>query len=49
MPSGPGDILDLIRRGRAHTRGDILDLTGLSRMTVAQRVDALLAAGIIVE
>ena len=49
MPTGPGDVLDLIRQGRATTRGDVLDVTGLSRMTVAQRIDALLAAGLIVE
>lgn len=49
MPSGPGDVLELIRHGRAFTRGDVLDVTGLSRMTVAQRVDALLAAGLIIE
>ena len=42
MPTGPGDVLDLIRHGRATTRGEVLDLTGLSRMTVAQRIDALL-------
>jgi predicted NBD/HSP70 family sugar kinase len=49
VPTGPGDILDLIRHGRATTRGDVLEVTGLSRMTVAQRLDALLAAGMIVE
>ena len=49
MPSGPGDVFDLIRHGRARTRGDVLELTGLSRMTVAQRIDALLAAGLIRE
>jgi predicted NBD/HSP70 family sugar kinase len=49
MPAGPGDVLTLIRQGRALTRGDVRDLTGLSRMTVAQRLDALLDAGIIVE
>src|SRR5919107_4904390 len=47
--SGPGDVLDLIRRGRASTRGEVQEVTGLSRMTVAQRVDALLAAGLVVE
>jgi predicted NBD/HSP70 family sugar kinase len=47
--SGPGDVLELIRHGSATTRGDLIDRTGLSRMTVAQRVDALLAAGLIVE
>lgn len=49
MPTGPGDVLDLIRHGQAVTRGEVLDLTGLSRMTVAQRIDPLLAAGLIVE
>src|SRR3954454_23698165 len=49
MPTGPGEVLSLIRHGRALTRGDVRDVTGLSRMTVAQRLDALLDAGIIVE
>jgi len=49
VPTGPGDILELIRHGRATTRGDVLDVTGLSRMTVAQRLDALLGARMIVE
>jgi len=49
MPTGPGDVLTLIRDGIAVTRGDVRELTGLSRMTVAQRLDALLDAGIIVE
>jgi predicted NBD/HSP70 family sugar kinase len=49
MSTGPGDVLQLIRHGRATTRGDILDVTGLSRMTVAQRIDALLASGLVVE
>lgn len=49
MPTGPGDVLAMIRDGQASTRGEVLDLTGLSRMTVAQRIDALLASGLIVE
>jgi predicted NBD/HSP70 family sugar kinase len=49
VPSGPGDVLELIRHGRATTRGDVLEATGLSRMTISQRLDALLAAGMIVE
>lgn len=49
MPHGPGDVLSLIRQGRAQTRGDVLEITGLSRMTIAQRLDALLRAGMIVE
>lgn len=48
MP-GPGDVLELIRTGRAGTRGEVLEVTGLSRMTVAARVDALLGAGLVVE
>lgn len=47
--SGPGEVLDLIRERRALTRGDVLDVTGMSRMTVATRIDALLDAGLIVE
>jgi predicted NBD/HSP70 family sugar kinase len=42
-------VLDLIRHGRASTRGEVLEVTGLSRMTVSQRLDALLAARMIVE
>jgi DNA-binding transcriptional MocR family regulator len=49
VPTGPGDVFDLIRQRRATTRGEVLDATGLSRMTVAQRIDALLAEGLIVE
>lgn len=49
MVNGPGDVLELVRRGRAQTRGDVIGATGLSRLTVAQRVDALLAARLLVE
>lgn len=49
MSTGPGAVFELIRHGRARTRGDILESTGLSRMTVAQRVDALLSAELIRE
>lgn len=49
VPIGAGDVLQLIRHGRATTRGDVLEITGLSRMTISQRIDALLAAGIVVE
>lgn len=49
MPVQAGGILELIRSGEATTRGDLLEATGLSRMTVAQRVDLLLAAGLVVE
>jgi predicted NBD/HSP70 family sugar kinase len=49
MYVGPGDVLHLIKSGKARTRGDIQAETGMSRMTVAQRVDALLAADLIRE
>lgn len=49
MSSGPGDVLELIRRSEANTRRDIQDLTGLSRVTVAQRVDSLFAARLVKE
>ncbi|MDF2048532.1 MULTISPECIES: ROK family transcriptional regulator [unclassified Arthrobacter] len=49
MYVGPGDVLQLIRAGQARTRGDIQEETGMSRMTVAQRVDSLLKADLIRE
>lgn len=45
----PGDLLHLIRSGRARTRGEIGRVTGLARSTVAQRIDALKTTGLIVE
>jgi predicted NBD/HSP70 family sugar kinase len=45
----PGDLLHLIRSGRARTRGELGQVTGLARSTVAQRIDALKSAGLIVE
>ena len=48
-PAGPGDILHLIREGAVSTRRDITTATGLSRVTVAQRVDALRGAGLVYE
>ncbi|PUB28946.1 putative NBD/HSP70 family sugar kinase [Promicromonospora sp. AC04] len=47
MAAGAGEILQLIRSGRATTRTQVLEATGLSRVTVAQRMDALVAAGIV--
>lgn len=49
MYVGPGDVLQLIRSGQARTRGDIQEVTGMSRMTVAQRVDSLLKTELIRE
>jgi predicted NBD/HSP70 family sugar kinase len=44
-----GALLEAIREGRATTRADLARYTGLARSTVAQRVDALLAAGLVHE
>lgn len=49
MSTGPGDILELIRSEVAATRRDLQLSTGLSRITVAQRVDALIEAGLVKE
>ena len=46
---GPGEVLKVIRSEGANTRAAIVQHTGLARSTVAQRVDALLAAGLIYE
>jgi predicted NBD/HSP70 family sugar kinase len=45
----PGGVLRLIRDGRAVTRTDVMDMTGLSRSTVMQRLGVLLSAGLLVE
>jgi predicted NBD/HSP70 family sugar kinase len=42
---GPEHLLALIRTGAATSRGALAQLTGMSRSTVAHRVDALIAAG----
>ena len=48
VPGSAGAILELVRTGRATTRGDLVSLTGLARSTVAQRIDALLANRLLV-
>ncbi|RZQ64003.1 ROK family transcriptional regulator [Amycolatopsis suaedae] len=40
-----GHLLWLIRTGRAHTRAELQQRTGLARSTVSQRLDALRAGG----
>jgi predicted NBD/HSP70 family sugar kinase len=45
---GPGAMLQLVRQGRATTRAELVELTGLSRSTVGHRIDALLASGLLV-
>lgn len=46
---GPEHLLALIRTGAATSRGTLAQVTGLSRSTVAQRVDALIEAGYVRE
>jgi predicted NBD/HSP70 family sugar kinase len=48
-PTSAGALLELIRNGTATTRADLARHTGLARSTVAQRVDALLGAGLVYE
>ena len=43
--AGVGDLLELVRSGRATTRGALQQATGLSRATVGQRLDRLFRAG----
>ncbi|MEU6240987.1 ROK family protein [Streptomyces sp. NPDC047024] len=43
--SSAGDLLELVRSGRAVTRGALQQMTGLSRATVGQRLDRLFRAG----
>jgi predicted NBD/HSP70 family sugar kinase len=47
--SSPGEVLQLIRDGRASTRSEVMDITGLSRSTVMHRLGVLLAAGLLRE
>jgi predicted NBD/HSP70 family sugar kinase len=44
-----GLMLQLIRDGHASTRSELMDVTGLSRSTVMQRLGTLLAAGLLRE
>src|SRR4051812_46915351 len=46
--AGAGEILRLIREGRASTRTEIANATGLARSTVSQRVESLLARRLLV-
>jgi predicted NBD/HSP70 family sugar kinase len=42
-------VLQLIRNGQCATRSDLVNLTGLARSTVTQRVEALSALGLVTE
>ncbi|MGC5170254.1 ROK family protein [Microbacterium sp. DT81.1] len=44
-----GEILELVRSGRATTRRDVQEQTGLSRSTLALRMSQLIAAGFVRE
>jgi predicted NBD/HSP70 family sugar kinase len=44
-----GELLRLVRTGRAKTRKDLQNLSGLSRSTLTARLDALQAAGLLAE
>ena len=46
---GPGALLSLIRDTGAATRRDLADRTGLGRSSIAQRVESLMASGLIVQ
>lgn len=48
-PSAAGHLLHLIRTGQARTRRELLDTTGLSRSTVAARLDQLVSLGYVRE
>ncbi|MFF8916480.1 ROK family protein [Streptomyces sp. NPDC015032] len=45
----PGEVLALISSGAVATRADIARITGMARSTVSQRVDALIAHGLVDE
>src|SRR5688572_5853641 len=47
-PAGAGALLRLIRDSRATTRAELVASTGLARSTVSQRMEALLAQGLVV-
>ena len=46
-PATAGELLDLVRSGRAATRSQLRALTGLSRTAVTARVAALTSAGLL--
>ena len=47
--ASPGDVLSLIRSGRATTRADLGRITGLSRTAVAARLSLLRDADLVIE
>lgn len=49
MSESAGEVLELVRSGRAATRSDLRRLTGMSRTAVVARVTALTEAGLLLE
>lgn len=47
--ASPGALLQLIRDGAASTRSELVDVTGLARSTVSQRVERLISDRLLVE
>lgn len=47
MNESAGDVLELVRSGRASTRSDLRRVTGMSRTAVVSRVSALADAGLL--
>ena len=45
--SRAGDLFQLLRDGKARTRAELALSTGLARSTVASRIDALIASGLV--
>ena len=45
--SRPGNLFQLLRDGRARTRAELVETTGLARSTVAARIDALISSGLV--
>ncbi len=45
----PGELLELVRATDGITRSDLVEMTGLARSTVTQRIDSLIDAGLVVE
>jgi predicted NBD/HSP70 family sugar kinase len=48
-PATAGDLLELVRAGRATTRSQLAQVSGLSRTAVTTRLASLVAAGLLVE
>ena len=48
-PNSAGELLQLFRTGAVATRGELQRVTGLARSTLTYRLDALIAAGYLIE